>query len=462
MATASHDIYFVNQVGGNELWKNLGGGRFRNITAAAGVGRRGHASAWRRRSRTSTTTATRISTSRPSAAATCLFENDGRGHFKDISHEAGVDLHGALVGRRVLRLRQGRPARSFLVATSDVTRTITKAAGRRITSASKTRSSVTSTPIAPSTRILYRNLGRPSLHRCHGGRRAEALGLVRRRDRRRRQRRRLAGSLPPEHAGRRPVSTRTSAARSFVEKSRKSLPEDVVGSDGHQGLRLRQRRPSGSLRHRHALRHERDASPAREKEKARRCSGRRRASAATADDASGATRSSTRMGPASSTKSPTRLGAENYWPWGPSVGDLNADGYDDVFIASGHELPVPLRDQLAACSTTAARSSWTRSSCSASSRARGPDARHRGSSSTASGKATAHPMLCRRPVGQDHGDGARSAPARRRSSTSTATAISTSSPTTSTPRRWCSSATWRETACHPLDRDRTDRHDVES
>ena len=27
-----YDIYFVNQVGGNELWKNLGGGKFKNIT----------------------------------------------------------------------------------------------------------------------------------------------------------------------------------------------------------------------------------------------------------------------------------------------------------------------------------------------------------------------------------------------------------------------------------------------
>src|SRR5438045_4046218 len=31
------DIYFVSQVGGNQLWKNLGGGKFQNITASAGV-----------------------------------------------------------------------------------------------------------------------------------------------------------------------------------------------------------------------------------------------------------------------------------------------------------------------------------------------------------------------------------------------------------------------------------------
>src|SRR5439155_24442690 len=33
-----YDIYFVNQVGGNELWKNLGGGKFKNVTQEAGVG----------------------------------------------------------------------------------------------------------------------------------------------------------------------------------------------------------------------------------------------------------------------------------------------------------------------------------------------------------------------------------------------------------------------------------------
>jgi hypothetical protein len=30
-----------------------------------------------------------------------------------------------------------------------------------------------------------------------------------------------------------------------------------------------------------------------------------------------------------------RIGAETYWPWGVSVGDLNADGYEDVFVSAG-------------------------------------------------------------------------------------------------------------------------------
>jgi hypothetical protein len=34
-----------------------------------------------------------------------------------------------------------------------------------------------------------------------------------------------------------------------------------------------------------------------------------------------------------------RAGAENYWPWGVSVGDVNADGWDDAFITSGMGFP---------------------------------------------------------------------------------------------------------------------------
>jgi hypothetical protein len=34
-----------------------------------------------------------------------------------------------------------------------------------------------------------------------------------------------------------------------------------------------------------------------------------------------------------------RLGAETYWPWGPSAGDLNADGYEDLFVTAGMGWP---------------------------------------------------------------------------------------------------------------------------
>ena len=33
------------------------------------------------------------------------------------------------------------------------------------------------------------------------------------------------------------------------------------------------------------------------------------------------------------------IGAENYWPWGLSAGDMNSDGYEDVFIASSMNYP---------------------------------------------------------------------------------------------------------------------------
>ena len=81
------DIYFVNQLGASELWKNLGGGKFRNITTEAGVA-----------------LADRISVTASFAdtdndgdqdlfvttvrGGNVLFENDGRGRFQDISKSA--------------------------------------------------------------------------------------------------------------------------------------------------------------------------------------------------------------------------------------------------------------------------------------------------------------------------------------------------------------------------------------
>ncbi len=60
---------------------------------------------------TSTTTATPICTSRPSAAATCSSRTTASGRFRDISDGLRPRLRRALVGGGVLRLRPRRPPR---------------------------------------------------------------------------------------------------------------------------------------------------------------------------------------------------------------------------------------------------------------------------------------------------------------------------------------------------------------
>ena len=86
-----YDIYFVNQVGGNELWKNLGNGKFKNITDEAGVGLKdrinvGAAFADVDNSGHEDLFVTTVN------EGNALFQNDGHGHFKDITQEAGVGL----------------------------------------------------------------------------------------------------------------------------------------------------------------------------------------------------------------------------------------------------------------------------------------------------------------------------------------------------------------------------------
>jgi enediyne biosynthesis protein E4 len=87
------DIYFVNQLGSNELWKNLGKGKFENITSQAGVAME---------NRISVTASFGdidndgdqdlfVTTVRKGNS---LFENDGKGRFTDVTKQKGVDYSG--------------------------------------------------------------------------------------------------------------------------------------------------------------------------------------------------------------------------------------------------------------------------------------------------------------------------------------------------------------------------------
>src|SRR5215467_1152209 len=88
-----YDIYFVNQLGGNELWRNLGDGKFENITETAGV-------AVKDRISVTASFADINNDGAPDLYVTTvrggnvLFVNDGKGHFKDISKESGLDYVG--------------------------------------------------------------------------------------------------------------------------------------------------------------------------------------------------------------------------------------------------------------------------------------------------------------------------------------------------------------------------------
>jgi hypothetical protein len=84
-----YGIYFVNQVGGNELWKNLGNGKFKNITDEAGVGLKGRISVAAAFADVNNSGHQDLFVTTVNEG-NVLFKNDGHGHFTDITQEAGL------------------------------------------------------------------------------------------------------------------------------------------------------------------------------------------------------------------------------------------------------------------------------------------------------------------------------------------------------------------------------------
>jgi len=89
-----YDLYFCTQVGGNELWRNRGDGTFEDITESAGV------AAVKDRIGVTASFADIDNDGDPDLYVTAvrkgnlLFENDGKGHFTDITAESGLGHSG--------------------------------------------------------------------------------------------------------------------------------------------------------------------------------------------------------------------------------------------------------------------------------------------------------------------------------------------------------------------------------
>lgn len=86
------DIYFVSQIGSNQLWRNLGNGSFENVTESAGVGTDGKVAA-------SAGFADYDNDGDPDLYVTStrlgnvLFANRGDGTFADVTEEVGLVSH---------------------------------------------------------------------------------------------------------------------------------------------------------------------------------------------------------------------------------------------------------------------------------------------------------------------------------------------------------------------------------
>ncbi len=327
------DLYFVSQLGGNELWQNLGGGKFKNTTAEAGV-------ALADRIGVTASFADIDNDGDPDLFVTTvrtgnvLFENDGKGRFKDITAAAGLTYSGHSSG--AVFFDYNRDGRLDLFVTN---------VGRYTTERKGEGGYAVGFTDAFTGHLLPERTERSILYKNLGGNRFEKVNAQ-------------VGLDDGSWSGDASVNDvngdgfpdlyvlnmqgddhyyENQGGQRFVDKTAETFPKTCWGAmgleffdfdgDGDVNLFVTDMHSDMSQ----------EVPPGFEKSKSKmiwtedflqgggnnvfgNCFYQRGADGRFAEISD-------------------RVNAENYWPWGLSIGDLNADGWEDAFLTSSMNFP---------------------------------------------------------------------------------------------------------------------------
>jgi enediyne biosynthesis protein E4 len=329
------DVYFVNQVGGNQLWRNLKGGRFENITAAAGVG-----------------VPDKISVSAAFAdvdndgdadlyvttvrGGNMLFENDGKGHFKDISKTAGLGYVGHSSSAVFFDYDKDGRLDLFLVNVGKYTTNKIGGDGYKYYVGIDKAFEGHLKPALAEPSILYHNEGGNrfvNVSTRMGLRDVSWSGD--------------ASAVDVNDDGWQDLYVlnmqgndeyyENAGGKSFVKKSRAVFPRTSWGA---MGIKVFDVNNDGRLDIFITDMHS-DMSDMPEPDHEKMKSTMKFPASTVGDGKASIWGNSLflKEGPGKFREVSDSFGTENYCPWGPSIGDLNADGYDDTFIASGMNYP---------------------------------------------------------------------------------------------------------------------------
>jgi enediyne biosynthesis protein E4 len=327
------DIYFVNQAGSSELWKNLGGGKFQDVTSEAGVATTG-----------------RIAVSASFAdvdndgdqdlyvtsvrGGNLLFENDGRGRFKDVTAKATVGLVAHSSGSVFFDYNQD--GRLDLLVCN---------VGRYTGETKGSHGEYAGLPDAFSGHMYDERSEYPVLYQNVGGHRFKDVTT--------------AVKLHPKGwCGDAAVADlnqdgwpdlyvlnmmganhylENQQGLAFVDKTAAYFPKTSWGA---MGIKFFDYDNDGRLdlfiTDMHSDMVE-EVGPELETRKSKPFPDN--FLMGPADSFISGNSLYRNLGSGKFSEVSDAMGVENYWPWGPSIGDINADGWDDIFIASSMNYP---------------------------------------------------------------------------------------------------------------------------